>query len=101
MKKRDGTKGKIKQNIKNIEEDEQPSSPFMNQEIKEIFRNQNFYKTQKKQLLSIIVSYLIFNIFNFCWEISYLLRFPSDLQCLNDQDYVSFLIKLKFLFNFL
>ena len=61
---------------------------------KEIFKHQNYYKVQKKQLLLIIISYLLFNLFNFFWEIVYLLRFPSDITCITDQEYVK-LLKIK------
>ena len=53
------------------------------------FRNQNFFKVQKRQIILIVFGYIMFNLFNFLWERIYLLSFSGDITCLNDQEYVS------------
>lgn len=62
----------------------------------DMFRSQNFFKVQKRQILLIVVSYVMFNLLNFLWERIYMLNYREDITCLNDQEYVSFLLERRF-----
>lgn len=59
----------------------------------DMFRSQNFFKVQKRQILLIVISYVMFNLLNFLWERIYMLNYTEDITCLNDQEYVSFFFK--------